>query len=333
MDMLPYIKNSIAKSNQYLLAGQKYWDINAYADDPKIKALKNAPDIFNFVSNSLSYNYSRVAKNLTRLGAEKILDDPRNAVCMEFTDLFVAIAREKGIYSREIEGYGFTDDQKLRPLSLTTDILHAWPEYYNKLSNMWIPTDPTWQNTSGIDYFSSLDLNHIVLAIHGKSSTYPYPAGTYKSDNSKDVIVTVADKKIASHPKLEVSKSLPQTIIEGKKYKETIVFKNTGNVFLKNKTIEIDSPDISFTPQTVSIDLIAPMSEKKITVEYSLKLNYNRQAKDAVVTFHGDDILITQNIQIIHKSLFIVFVSGAILIILAIIVGLTLALKDRRHDI
>ena len=87
---------------------------------------------------------------------------------MEFTDLFIAIAREKGIYSREIQGYGFSLDQKLQPLSLSSDILHAWPEYYDTKTESWIAVDPTWENTSGINYFSSFDLNHIVFVIHGK---------------------------------------------------------------------------------------------------------------------------------------------------------------------
>ena len=72
---------------------------------------------------------------------------------MEFTDLFIAIAREKGIYSREIQGYGFLWIQKLQPLSLSSDILHAWPEYFDLKTENWVAVDPTWENTSGIDYF------------------------------------------------------------------------------------------------------------------------------------------------------------------------------------
>ncbi|PIP14879.1 hypothetical protein COX47_02840, partial [Candidatus Roizmanbacteria bacterium CG23_combo_of_CG06-09_8_20_14_all_35_49] len=74
--------------------------------------------------------------------------------------------------------------------------LHAWPEYYDSKSELWKPIDPTWENTSGIDYLSSFDLNHIVFVIHGKKPDYPLPAGMYKIDNSQDISI----KPAASYP-------------------------------------------------------------------------------------------------------------------------------------
>jgi len=51
---------------------------------------------------------------------------------MEFTDLFIALSRAAGIPAREINGFAYTDDIRLRPLDLVTDMLHAWPEYYDE---------------------------------------------------------------------------------------------------------------------------------------------------------------------------------------------------------
>ena len=57
---------------------------------------------------------------------------------MEFTDLFVAIARAAGIPARESVGYAYTTNSRLRPLSLVTDVLHAWPEYYDADKKIWV---------------------------------------------------------------------------------------------------------------------------------------------------------------------------------------------------
>ncbi len=63
-------------------------------------------------------------------------------------------------------------------MSLVKDVLHAWPEYYDESKKTWIMIDPTWGNTThGMDYFSSLDFEHITFVIKGLSSTYPVPAG------------------------------------------------------------------------------------------------------------------------------------------------------------
>ncbi|MDO8741826.1 MAG: transglutaminase domain-containing protein [Candidatus Roizmanbacteria bacterium] len=185
-EVVPVVRKAIDQQKNYLLTAKKYWQID------KIDSIKNITqqeEIYNFVTNILQYNYKKLNSQNKRLGANFVLSHPDQAVCLEFTDLFVAITREKGIYSREIEGYGFSLDPKLQPLSLSSDILHAWPEYYDLKTENWIAVDPTWGNTSGIDYFSSFDLNHVTFAIHGKNPDYPLPAGMYKIENSRDVSI------------------------------------------------------------------------------------------------------------------------------------------------
>jgi hypothetical protein len=61
-----------------------------------------------------------------------------------------------------------------------------------------VPVDPTWANTTGsIDYFHSLDLNHITFAIHGHDPVKPYPAGLYKlpQTDKPDINIKVGDQK------------------------------------------------------------------------------------------------------------------------------------------
>ena len=125
-----YLDTQITTQQNYLLSVQQYWQLSD-ANLPKIKSLNTVADIYGFVKNTLQYDYNRTGTASERMGADAVLAKPSQAVCVEFTDLFVAIAREKGIMAREIEGYGFTQDAKLRPLSLTSDILHSWPEYFD----------------------------------------------------------------------------------------------------------------------------------------------------------------------------------------------------------
>ncbi len=183
-------------SNQELsnnLRETEYWQVN----DPRIKdlagKLKTPRAIFDYVSNTLKYDFSRVKPNVQRMGAIKALENPTQAICMEFTDLFIAIARAAGIPAREINGYAYTENPELQPLSLVSDVLHAWPEYYDMEKGVWIPVDPTWASTSGgINYFDKLDLRHFAFAIHGESSTMPYSPGSYKlgPNPQKDVYVS-----------------------------------------------------------------------------------------------------------------------------------------------
>ena len=171
----------------------EFWQVN----DPQIKSLaaelKTPRAIYEYVASLLKYDFDRVKPNVQRMGALSALQNPSQAICMEFTDLFIAIARAAGIPAREINGYAYTENPELQPLSLVADVLHAWPEYYDKDKGVWIPIDPTWASTSGgINYFDKLDLRHFAFVIHGESSITPYPPGSYKlgSNPQKDVYVS-----------------------------------------------------------------------------------------------------------------------------------------------
>lgn len=112
----------------------------------------------------------------------------------------------------------------MQPLSLISDILHSWPEYWDDTRQNWIPVDPTWESTSEIDYFNNFDLKHIAFVIHGKNSTYPLSAGSYKSENfSKDVFVEFS--------------SLPSEI--NNNINITYEIKNKLNLFTKKLVVNI----------------------------------------------------------------------------------------------
>jgi len=183
---------------------EKYWEVDA----PMIKDLasslkdtglttsQNAQRVYEYVTQNLKYDFDIVNKSFVdRNGALNALTNPGPWACMEFTDSFIAITRAMGIPARELNGYAFAQESNLTPLSINLkggDLLHSWAEFYDPNFG-WVQVDPTWGNTSGIDYFTKLDTNHFVFSIKGTSSEYPFPAGAYKvTGNEKQVEVDFA---------------------------------------------------------------------------------------------------------------------------------------------
>lgn len=180
---------------------QPFWETDA----PKIKDLakslfdnkltvaENARKIYDYLVTNYMYDFSISKKDFVdRLGAASAINRKTDWGCMEFTDTFIAIARSMSIPAREINGYALTTAENTRPISVTLksgDLLHAWPEFYDPNLG-WTQIDPTWGNTSNIDYFSKLDTNHFAFVVKGLNSEYPLPAGTYRiSANDKLVEV------------------------------------------------------------------------------------------------------------------------------------------------
>ena len=249
---------------EYLLSPQPEWEIRNASYIPA--SLTTARQIHNHTVASLQYDYSRLSTKGGRLGAQAALMKPTSAVCTEFTDVFVALAREKGVYARELQGYGFANDPQLRPLSLTSDVLHAWPEYYDTQQGIWRPIDPTWENTSGIDYFSSFDLNHIVFAIHGKDAQYPLPAGMYKTENTKDISVAVSSQLLPNETKLKVIKTDIPGLLSSQNRKYSVAIQNAGSIYAWNVPVKIIAGKTRLNYKPV-IDSIAP--GEMITVPFT----------------------------------------------------------------
>jgi len=329
-EVAPVVRGAINQQKNYLLTAKKYWQISQI---DKIKNLTQPKEIYDFVTNTLQYNYKKLNSQNKRLGADLVLSNTDQAVCMEFTDLFITIAREKGIYSREIQGYGFSLDPKLQPLSLSSDILHAWPEYYDLKVENWIAVDPTWGNTSGIDYFSSFDLNHIAFVIHGKNSDYPMPAGMYKTENSRDVSI----KPVVTDPveKKEIvieGIDFPTTISDEKTYQGKFIIKNNGNSYLWQVPIEVKAKNITITKGKLIIPVLAPLEKKSINFDYSSS-EKNKRVQGILMINVLQKQLLEQKINIIP------FIYTLIIKIFAILLGLSilflvyrLVRKIKRHD-
>lgn len=253
------------------LTPQPYWQ----SDNPKIKALAEkliSPDkIYAYVVSNLIYDYGRLTENNSRLGAADALDSPESAICTEFTDLFIALTRAAGIPSRAINGYAYTVNSTLRPLSLKKDVLHAWPEYYDADRKIWVPVDPTWGNTTGgIDFFNHFDLNHFAFAILGKSSTSPAPAGAYKINGSTAKQVQIDfGKPAAANLNLAAVFQLPSKAIAGISVPGKVIITNQGNTALYNQTVNLESAHFSLAKSEWTISVLPPLAT--YTIDFELK--------------------------------------------------------------
>lgn len=273
------------ESQEKYLSQQKYWEVEDAQIRDLAQELKTPDKIYDYVVSHLNYDETRLEGDLNRFGARAALANPNQAVCMEFTDLFIALARAAGIPAREINGFAYTSDPRRRPLSLSRisgDVLHAWPEYYDK-NRGWVSIDPTWGSTTkGRDYFHTLDLNHVVFAIHGLDSEWPPPAGAYKFDSThqNDVHLEFSEPTFSSSKEIEVNFELPGNLISGLPINGYVVIRNDGNIVYPQSFLRFSSDYFSFpTADEREIGPIPPTGFTKIPVSVqSSRVNESRVA-------------------------------------------------------
>ena len=298
---------------------QVYWPTT----DPQIVSisqnLQSPQQIYNYVVDTLNYNYEQI-NYAQRKGATYAINNPNNALCTEFTDLFVTLARAANIPAREIEGFAYSNNSKIKPTNTGSDILHAWPEYFDTLKNTWIQVDPTWEKTTnGIDYFSDLDLNHITFVIHGLDSINPPPPGSYKKDNSeKSVFVDFANDSLPHN-------FTPPAI--------TVV---GSNIVIKNPNL-YTIPTFSLTLSNIGWSTEVPSMIPYSTINIELKpipfwqqALPNNQKYKFVITQANDLPPIITNITNPNHYLYLSITAG-ILIVLLCLGGIILT-ANHKHE-
>lgn len=267
-------------NKQDYLKEQKYWPVNDQQIKEIASTLTSPKQIYDYVVDSLLYDYSRINLQLKRGGALAALNNKASAICMEFTDLFIALARSAGIPAREANGFAYTNNPQLRPLSLKQDILHAWPQYYDNKQQLWISIDPTWGNTTGgVDFFNKLDLNHFAFVFHGLDSQLPLAAGSYKSSDNQEKIVNVKfGEKPLERVVIEAQLNFQENILAGLPLEGNIIIENKGNLALHDIKVVLDLSQLGLKDQSFKIKTLVPLSsfEKKVVIEgikHSLKGN------------------------------------------------------------
>lgn len=273
-----------------------YWEVTHDKIREKADELRTPAAIYDFVVNKLKYDFKRVSQDNTRLGAVGALQNPTAAVCREFTDLFIAIARAAGIPAREVDGFAYTENAKQRPLSQEKDILHVWPEYYDFDKKTWVMVDPTWGSTTGgVDYFSVNDFAHFAFVIKGVSSEQPLPAGAYKYEsnkNEKDVEVHFSLDDVTDKPTITMENLFQNPLIAGLPVEGKVRVSNTSTVLVPPLVVYTTAKQLVPSMQTYGTAGIPPFGYVDVPIAFkptsfldTLATSYTVQGVDTTKTF------------------------------------------------
>lgn len=276
----------------------KYTSANEFwnSDQPQIQKIaddlfneeetisQNVQKAYNFTTQNLEYDFDILEQDyVERKGGAHALSQKMGTGCMEFTDLFISISRAMGIPTRELNGYAIPSDSTETPLSISLDggdLLHSWAEFYDPEFG-WVPVDPTWGSTSGIDYFTKLDNNHLVFVVKGEDPLEPLPAGTYKQDpNKKQVQVEVANSEVEEdfEPKVEVFLGTTINPISLLNKSQKYYLKNIGTAALVHNGVEI--LPTQYIPITIK-DSDFETTEAVVETENAQRI-YNIQVEDTL---------------------------------------------------
>lgn len=286
------------RQQKHLLTEKNYWSLGSYYNEPDLEVLTDSKSIYDYIVSEFEYSESRLKNSPERRGAERALEKPYDAICTDFTDTFIALARENGIYAREIQGYGVSEKQNIRPLSLRQDILHSWAEYYSPDRNVWVQVDPTWAKTSGISYYDVFDTQHIALAIHGEDPSYPLPVGSYKENSKKDILVTETDNVPEDVTSLAVNHSITQDLVVNKSFSSSLEITNTGNTYLYDIDATLIGDNISLQDNQIHIDQIAPYE----TIAFNVQLTPKREGTQSISVLYEGKTLNETQISVVEAS-------------------------------
>lgn len=298
--LYPETETLSSRKQQEYIQPKPYWENNEKILQLAQK-LKTPEAIYAYVVNHLTYDFTRVTGNSPRLGAAGVLENPSSAVCLEFTDLFVALARAANIPAREIDGFGYTQNTQQRPVSLVKDILHAWPEYYDAEKKAWIMIDPTWGNTtSGIDYFHTLDFDHVAFVTKGAKSDLPVPAGGYKTKkfaDAKDITVTFTDPFEIPLPSVKVHTKFPKKTTAGTPFTGSLLLTSEGGVSFPSQNITVTTKDLSPTSQKINSVVIPPFGTAVVPIYFHAEQFLTNKTADTTIQVNKESLSETIAIQ------------------------------------
>lgn len=227
-------------------ASAKYWESDSEEIQELAKELKGTEtNVYKLVENAYQYvvgkiDYSEVKKfGLNqRQGALATLRGGA-AVCMEYSDLFIALLRAMGIPARAAFGSGYSALDGLTSSSNTVN--HQWAEVYIPSINSWIGVDTTWGENG--DTLIGGDLNHFYTHITSIDPETPSSteailygrAGSFKDKvinvdavGGKPAIESLSQEQILTkYPQKDTNDNFVESVLTG----STLLFNAVNNQF------------------------------------------------------------------------------------------------------
>lgn len=260
-------KYSSLETTELSTNAEKFWQKDSETINKQVGDLKDVRAINQFVIGALSFNSKKIDENIkNRKGAEFALIDKEGSLTSEFVDLFIAAARAKQIPTRQVVGFAFGGNEKIYPTVVNGDSssknLHTWVEYFDVENGIWKQADPTWEETSRVNYIDQFDANHFALFVRSSSSENPkipeiFTEGTSSGTFEVKTVSNNFDFDFKPEITLEIS-----DVVSG--------FPSSGRVIIKNETgksfrgakLELSASLLSFIGEDVKeIGTILPYSE------------------------------------------------------------------------
>ena len=279
---------------QEYLQPDVYWEVNnneifslaLELIEGKVSNYEKAQAIYNYVASELNYNTDALDDiKRQRLGAKVVLSEKDNAICQEYSDLFVTLSRAAGIPARLLAGYttaGIGYD-------LPQNALHAWAEFYDEEKG-WVTVDPTWESTSdGFNFFDNVGINHFVLSIRGVSSTEPPLVLSFTpTDDVSDnlVIEPISASPEENGGQVEFALSFPEIVSTGIINTGTAVITNNTNHVISGYRLLVSGELVTiFVPEFDETRAIFPGEQETIEFTVLPKSLFKTDTDTAKITF------------------------------------------------
>ncbi len=218
-----------ANTSQYLKAAE-FWEVDSSEIQKVAATLKSEnsnvykliSNIFTFVTDKIDYNEIKRFGLNERQGALETLKNG-SGVCMEYSDLYITLARAQGIPTRAVFGYGYDPKE-----GSDTQESHQWVASLLPGLNKWLDVDVTWGDSGNVAQGAYLNhfythmvtaspnaLPEIAVKSFGSSSNLALPNYkiTAETELPKDLVLLSQEGLLAKYPNTNVS-GISQWVLE-----------------------------------------------------------------------------------------------------------------------
>ena len=289
----------------------------------KAKELKTSEAIYDFVKNYLEYDTDAFeSTDSDRRGAIETLSKKTRATNLDFVDLFVALAKAAGLPAREVFGPVLPNDKGFNPSfvgePLNTKNIHVWAQVYDADETSWVNYDPTWANTSGVDYVGEEFSDRFILFISpGGEDINSLKNFSVHTDS---VIIAGAKNKSNFSPKLDLKLSTDQAFA-GFPVDLQIKLKNKSGVTLSNGEIvtKVENVDL-LGKEKIEMEPLMPYETKTYRVKLRAGDIFKATRGKVTTTLNGKSgdkkVVLSKEKEVVVASFFSLGLQQILLVML-----------------